>query len=163
MREYRIKDLRDRIGYVPQKAFMFKGTVDSNVRYGDGSEEVTEEQVRRAVRIAQAADFVEAKEGQYMSEVSQGGSNLSGGQKQRLSIARVFLKNPPILIFDEATSALDEATEVAVLQGLRALEPRPTCLLITHRKGVLKYCDRELCIREGSVTEECSTTTICTA
>ena len=69
----------------------------------------------------------------------------------------------PFLIMDEATSALDEATEVAVLQGLRALEPRPTCLLITHRKGVLKYCDRELCIREGSVTEECSTTTICTA
>lgn len=75
---------------------------------------------------------------------------------------RAFLRRAPFLIMDEATSALDEATEVAVLQGLRALEPRPTCLLITHRKGVLKYCDRELCIREGSVTEECSTTTICT-
>ena len=74
-----------------------------------------------------------------------------------------LLRRAPFLILDEATSALDEATEVAVLQGLRALEPRPTCLLITHRKGVLKYCDRELCIREGSVTEECSTTTICTA
>ena len=90
-------------------------------------------------------------------------SNVSQGQKQLLCIARVMLMHPAMLILDEATSALDEATEVAVLQGLRALEPRPTCLLITHRKGVLKYCDRELCIREGSVTEECSTTTICTA
>ena len=88
---------------------------------------------------------------------------LSGGQKQRVAIAGVVAMRPDCLILDEATSALDEATEVAVLQGLRALEPRPTCLLITHRKGVLKYCDRELCIREGSVTEECSTTTICTA
>ena len=79
------------------------------------------------------------------------------------ALAAALAHQPRLLILDEATSALDEATEVAVLQGLRALEPRPTCLLITHRKGVLKYCDRELCIREGSVTEECSTTTICTA
>ena len=95
--------------------------------------------------------------------IGERGHGLSEGQAQRIAIARAFLRRAPFLILDEATSALDEATEVAVLQGLRALEPRPTCLLITHRKGVLKYCDRELCIREGSVTEECSTTTICTA
>ena len=151
VREYRIKDLRDRIGYVPQKAFMFKGTVDSNVRYGDGSEEVTEEQVRRAVRIAQAADFVEAKEGQYMSEVSQGGSNLSGGQKQRLSIARAVCRDPEIYIFDDSFSALDYRTDRTLRETLRREISDATTLIVAQRIGTIMDADRIVVIDDGKV------------
>lgn len=151
VREYRIKDLRDRIGYVPQKAFMFKGTVDSNVRYGDGSEEVTEEQVRRAVRIAQAADFVEAKEGQYMSEVSQGGSNLSGGQKQRLSIARAVCRDPEIYIFDDSFSALDYRTDRTLRETLRREISDATTLIVAQRIGTIMDADRIVVIDDGEV------------
>lgn len=151
VREFRIKDLRDRIGYVPQKAFMFKGTVDSNVRYGDGSEEVTEEQVRRAVRIAQAADFVEAKEGQYMSEVSQGGSNLSGGQKQRLSIARAVCRDPEIYIFDDSFSALDYRTDRTLRETLRREISDATTLIVAQRIGTIMDADRIVVIDDGEV------------
>ena len=150
MREYRLHDLRDRIGYVPQKAFMFKGTVDSNVRYGDGSEEVTEEQVRRAVRIAQATEFVEAKEGQYESEVAQGGSNLSGGQKQRLSIARAVCRDPEIYIFDDSFSALDYRTDRVLRETLRNEISDATTLIVAQRIGTIMEADRIVVVDDGS-------------
>ena len=156
-----LRSLRSQIGTVQQEVYLFGGTIRENIAYGKPG--ATDEEIIAAAKKASIHDFIMELPDGYDTFVGERGARLSGGQKQRISIARVFLKNPPILILDEATSALDEATEVGVLQGLRALEPRPTCLLITHRKGVLKYCDRELCIREGSVTEECSTTTICTA
>ena len=151
VRDYRLQDLRDRIGYVPQKAFMFKGTVDSNVRYGDGSEDVTEEQVRRAVRIAQATEFVEAKEGQYESEVAQGGTNLSGGQKQRLSIARAVCRDPEIYIFDDSFSALDYRTDRTLRETLRNEIAGATTLIVAQRIGTIMDADRIVVIDDGAV------------
>ena len=151
VRDYRLQDLRDRIGYVPQKAFMFKGTVDSNVRYGDGSEDVTEEQVRRAVRIAQATEFVEAKEGQYQSEVAQGGTNLSGGQKQRLSIARAVCRDPEIYIFDDSFSALDYRTDRTLRETLGNEIAGATTLIVAQRIGTIMDADRIVVIDDGAV------------
>ena len=151
VRDYRLQDLRDRIGYVPQKAFMFKGTVDSNVRYGDGSEDVTEEQVRRAVRIAQATEFVEAKEGQYQSEVAQGGTNLSGGQKQRLSIARAVCRDPEIYIFDDSFSALDYRTDRTLRETLRNEIAGATTLIVAQRIGTIMDADRIVVIDDGAI------------
>ena len=151
VRDYRLQDLRDRIGYVPQKAFMFKGTVDSNVRYGDGSEDVTEEQVRRAVRIAQATEFVEAKEGQYQSEVAQGGTNLSGGQKQRLSIARAVCRDPEIYIFDDSFSALDYRTDRTLRETLKNEIAGATTLIVAQRIGTIMDADRIVVIDDGAV------------
>ena len=152
---------RPLFAYVPQEKAAFSGTIAESLRLlrPDADDQMLEE----ALRTACAYEFVSRLPQGIHTPLGEQGAGLSEGQNQRLSIARALLRDAPVLLLDEATSALDEATEVAVLQGLRALEPRPTCLLITHRKGVLKYCDRELCIREGSVTEECSTTTICTA
>ena len=151
VRDYRLQDLRDRIGYVPQKAFMFKGTVDSNVRYGDGSENVTKDQVRRAVRIAQATEFVEAKEGQYQSEVAQGGTNLSGGQKQRLSIARAVCRDPEIYIFDDSFSALDYRTDRTLRETLRNEIAGATTLIVAQRIGTIMDADRIVVIDDGAV------------
>ena len=161
IRDFDRSALREGFGMVLQDTWLFKGTIMENIRYG--RLDATDEEVIATAKAANADHFIRTLPGGYQMELNEDASNVSQGQKQLLTIARAILADNRILILDEATSALDEATEVAVLQGLRALEPRPTCLLITHRKGVLKYCDRELCIREGSVTEECSTTTICTA
>lgn len=151
VREYRLKDLRDRIGYVPQKSFMFKGTVDSNVRYGDGSESRTEEEVRRAVSIAQAKDFVEAKEGGYQSEVAQGGTNLSGGQRQRLSIARAVCRDPEIYIFDDSFSALDYRTDRVLRDTLKKEVAGATVLIVAQRIGTIMDADRIVVIDDGEV------------
>ena len=151
VREYRLQDLRDRIGYVPQKAFMFKGTIDSNVRYGDVSAEATEEQVVRAVRIAQATEFVEGKEGQYQSEVAQGGTNLSGGQKQRLSIARAVCRDPEIYIFDDSFSALDYRTDRVLRETLRREISDATTLIVAQRIGTIMDADRIVVIDDGEV------------
>ena len=151
VREYRLQDLRDRIGYVPQKAFMFKGTIDSNVRYGDVSAEATEEQVIKAVRIAQATEFVEGKEGQYQSEVAQGGTNLSGGQKQRLSIARAVCRDPEIYIFDDSFSALDYRTDRVLRETLRREISDATTLIVAQRIGTIMDADRIVVIDDGEV------------
>ena len=151
VREYRLQDLRDRIGYVPQKAFMFKGTIDSNVRYGDVSAEATEEQVVRAVRIAQATEFVERKEGQYQSEVAHGGTNLSGGQKQRLSIARAVCRDPEIYIFDDSFSALDYRTDRVLRETLRREISDATTLIVAQRIGTIMDADRIVVIDDGEV------------
>ena len=151
VREYRLQDLRDRIGYVPQKAFMFKGTIDSNVRYGDVSAEATEERVVRAVRIAQAAEFVEGKEGRYQSEVAQGGTNLSGGQKQRLSIARAVCRDPEIYIFDDSFSALDYRTDRVLRETLRREISDATTLIVAQRIGTIMDADRIVVIDDGEV------------
>ena len=151
VREYRLQDLRDRIGYVPQKAFMFKGTIDYNVRYGDVSAEATEERVVRAVRIAQAAEFVEGKEGRYQSEVAQGGTNLSGGQKQRLSIARAVCRDPEIYIFDDSFSALDYRTDRVLRETLRREISDATTLIVAQRIGTIMDADRIVVIDDGEV------------
>ena len=151
VREYRLQDLRDRIGYVPQKAFMFKGTIESNVRYGHGSEASTEEQVRRAVGIAQAAEFVEFKEGGYGSEVAQGGTNLSGGQRQRLSIARAVCRDPEIYIFDDSFSALDYRTDRVLREALKREVSGATMLIVAQRIGTIIDADRIVVLDDGEV------------
>ena len=151
VREYRLQDLRDRIGYVPQKAFMFKGTIESNVRYGHGSEASTEEQVRRAVGIAQAAEFVESKEGGYGSEVAQGGTNLSGGQRQRLSIARAVCRDPEIYIFDDSFSALDYRTDRVLREALKREVSGATMLIVAQRIGTIIDADRIVVLDDGEV------------
>ena len=115
VREVAQFDLRDRIGYIPQKGVLFSGTVESNLRYAD--EHATIEDLQKAAEIAQAADFIAEMDGGMAAPISQGGSNVSGGQKQRLSIARALMKHPPVYIFDDALSALDFKTDAALQTG----------------------------------------------
>lgn len=150
VRDYRLSDLRDRIGYVQQKAFMFKGTVDSNVRYGDRADTVTEEQVRRAIDIAQAAQFVE-EAGGTEAPVAQGGTNLSGGQKQRLSIARAVCREPEIFIFDDSFSALDYRTDRTLRETLRRETSGATTLIVAQRIGTIMDADRIVVLDDGAV------------
>ena len=153
--------VRQFIAYVPQGNTLFSGSVRENLQMGRA--DASEEELWEALRLASGEVFVRGLPQGLDTIIGERGQGLSEGQAQRIAIARAFLRKAPFLILDEATSALDEATEIAVLQGLKALSPRPTCLLITHRKGVLQYCDREIRIREGSVEEACDTVTVCTA
>lgn len=148
VREYKLSDLRDRIGYVPQKAFMFKGTVGYNVSYGDHSSAASEETVLRALDIAQARQFVDAAGGPS-SEVAQGGTNFSGGQKQRLSIARAVCRDPEIYIFDDSFSALDYRTDRIVREALRREISGATTLIVAQRIGTIMDADRIIVIDNG--------------
>ena len=130
IREVKQSDLRDKLGYVPQKGVLFSGTIDSNLRYG--KEDASEEEVKKAARIAQAADFIEEKKEAYDSPIAQGGSNVSGGQKQRLSIARAVAKDPEIYIFDDSFSALDYKTDVTLRQALARETKGSTTLIVAQ-------------------------------
>ena len=154
VREYNQHALRDKIGYVSQKSILFSGTVKSNVAYGDSGKPSSEEDVIHAVCTAQAEEFVQKLPEEYDGYIAQGGSNLSGGQKQRLSIARVFLKNPPILILDEATSALDNESEILVGQSLEELAHGRTTLTIAHRLTTIKDYDRILVLGSEGILED---------
>ena len=139
------------ISYVPQGNTLFSGTVRENIRMG--KLDATEEEIHEALKLASAYDFVMELPKGLDTVIGERGHGLSEGQAQRIAIARAFLRKAPFLILDEATSALDEKTELSVLQGLKALSPRPTCLIITHRKSILQYCDREIQIEEKQVKE----------
>lgn len=151
VREYDLDALRSRIGYVPQKAVMFTGTIDSNVRYGDTSGSRTEEQVRRAISIAQASEFVDRTEEGIQSPVSQGGTNLSGGQKQRVSIARAVCRDPEIYIFDDSFSALDYRTDRVLRETLRKETAGVTTLIVAQRIGTIMDADRIIVLDEGRI------------
>ena len=153
VREFGLKDLRSRIGYVPQKAFMFMGTVGSNVNYGDTADSRTVEDVRRAIDIAQATEFVSSMENGVDGEVSQGGTNLSGGQKQRLSIARAVCRKPEIYIFDDTFSALDYRTDRTLRRRLREETAGTTTLIVAQRIGTIMDADRIVVIKDGAVSE----------
>ena len=122
------KELRDRLGYVPQKGVLFSGTIDSNIRYG--KTDISEEQVKKAAMVAQAQDFIEEKPHGYESPVAQGGTNVSGGQKQRLSIARAVAKDPEIFIFDDSFSALDFKTDKALRKALKEHTKNATTIIV---------------------------------
>ena len=149
IREVRHADLCEKIGYVPQKGVLFSGTIESNLKYG--KEDATEEEVRRAARIAQAADFIEEKEGQYQSPIAQGGSNVSGGQKQRLSIARAIAKDPEIYIFDDSFSALDYKTDVALRSALQKETKGSTTLIVAQRISTILHADQIIVLDEGNI------------
>lgn len=152
VKDYKLKELHNKLGYVPQKAVLFTGTVASNVSYGDnGKEPPCEEQIKKAVAVAQATDFVEKKEGGYDSFIAQGGTNVSGGQKQRLSIARAVCKNPEIYIFDDSFSALDYKTDRELRGALKNETADATTLIVAQRIGTIKDADKILVLDEGKV------------
>lgn len=152
VREYAQETLNNKIGYVPQKAVLFMGTVTSNVSYGDnGQAAATAEDVKRAVQIAQGMDFVEKMDGAYDAEISQGGTNVSGGQKQRLSIARAVCRKPEIYIFDDSFSALDYQTDRDLRAALKKETAGVTSLIVAQRIGTIMNADRIVVLDEGSV------------
>ena len=142
-------DLRERIGYVPQKGVLFSGTIESNVKYG--CPDAPDEEMERAARIAQATEFIEAKPDGYDSEISQGGDNVSGGQKQRLSIARAVAKRPEIYIFDDSFSALDFKTDASLRAALKKETSDSTVLIVAQRISTILHAEQILVLDEGRV------------
>lgn len=149
VRDYTQDALRSKIGFVPQKAFLFAGTVSSNVGYGEDN--ASGAAIRKAVAIAQAAEFVESPEVGYSGTVAQGGSNFSGGQKQRLSIARAVARDPEILVFDDSFSALDYKTDHALRQALRQQTSGTTNIIVAQRIGTIRDADCILVIEDGAI------------
>lgn len=149
VKDYKLEALNNKIGYVPQKAVLFKGTVKSNVAFGEnGRGEPSEEDIQRAVRIAQG-DFVEQMEGKYEAEVAQGGTNLSGGQKQRLAIARAVCRKPEIYIFDDSFSALDYRTDRVLRSVLKKETAGVTTVIVAQRIGTIMDADQIVVLDEG--------------
>lgn len=149
VRDYTQDALRSKIGFVPQKAFLFAGTVSSNVGYGEDN--ASGAAIRKAVSIAQAAEFVESPEVGYSGTVAQGGSNFSGGQKQRLSIARAVARDPEILVFDDSFSALDYKTDHALRQALSEQTSGTTNIIVAQRIGTIRDADCILVIEDGAI------------
>lgn len=149
VRDYTQDALRSKIGFVPQRAFLFSGTVSSNVGYGEDN--ASGAAIRKAVSIAQAAEFVESPEVGYSGTVAQGGSNFSGGQKQRLSIARAVARDPEILVFDDSFSALDYKTDRALRQALREQTGGTTNIIVAQRIGTIRDADCILVIEDGAI------------
>lgn len=143
---------RNFIAYVPQGNTLFSGTVRENIRMGNLN--ATEEEMWEALKMAAGDEFVRDLPKGLDTVIGERGHGISEGQAQRIAIARAFVRKAPFLILDEATSALDEATEQGVIKGLQQLSPRPTCLIITHRKSILDYCDREIMIENKKTIEE---------
>ncbi|MBQ6823144.1 MAG: ABC transporter ATP-binding protein [Clostridia bacterium] len=152
IRGYTLKGLRDQIGVVQQDVYLFAGTVMENIRYG--RPDATDEEIIEAAKKANAHSFIENLPNGYHTDIGQRGVKLSGGQKQRLSIARVFLKNPPILIFDEATSALDNESERVVQESLEKLAENRTTFVIAHRLSTIRNAERILVLTEEGIAEE---------
>ncbi|NLX48156.1 MAG: ABC transporter ATP-binding protein [Euryarchaeota archaeon] len=151
VRDYTQEALHRKMGYVPQKATLFSGTVFSNVAYGDMSSERTEADVRTAVSIAQGAEFVEAMDGGYNASIAQGGTNVSGGQKQRLSIARAVCRRPEIYIFDDSFSALDYRTDRCLRSALKRETADVTSVIVAQRVGTIMDADKIVVLDSGSV------------
>ncbi len=149
VREMTQHDLRQEIGYVPQKGTLFSGTIESNLTYGSPS--AAEDQVRRSAEIAQAADFIAEKPEQYGAPIAQGGSNVSGGQKQRLSIARALVKNAPIYIFDDSFSALDFKTDARLRKALQENTADAAILLVAQRVGTIRHAAQIIVLEEGRI------------
>lgn len=152
VRDLTLKSLRNHIGIVQQDVYLFVGTVYDNIRYG--KPDATREEVIEAAKNANAHEFIMSLPKGYETDIGQRGIKLSGGQKQRLSIARVFLKNPPILIFDEATSALDNESEKVVQDSLEKLAKNRTTFVIAHRLSTIKNAEKILVLTEEGITEE---------
>lgn len=147
VREMSQKDLRDRLGYVPQKGVLFSGTIDSNIRYG--KTDIPDSEVEKAAKIAQAAEFIEEKPKGYQAPVAQGGTNVSGGQKQRLSIARAIAKKPEILIFDDSFSALDFKTDRTLREALKENTKDTTTIIVAQRISTILNADQILVLDDG--------------
>src|SRR5512136_2633678 len=149
IRQVRQNDLRDKIGYIPQKGMLFSGTIESNLLYADKN--AGEQALREAADIAQASEFIFAKEEGMSAEIAQGGGNVSGGQKQRLAIARALVKKPPIYIFDDSFSALDYKTDSALRRALKEKTGNSTVIVVTQRVATIKNADQIVVLEEGEV------------
>jgi ATP-binding cassette subfamily B multidrug efflux pump len=142
-------DLREKIGYVPQKNLLFTGTIGSNIKYAN--ENATDKELEKFAKTAQALDFIKESEGGFDTAVSQGGANLSGGQKQRLSIARALAKNPEIYIFDDSFSSLDYTTDAALRRALRRETSNATVLIVTQRISTIMNSDQIVVLDHGEI------------
>jgi ATP-binding cassette subfamily B protein len=151
VRDYTLKALHSKIGYVPQKANLFSGTISSNVAYGDRTSKSLEEEVRKAVAVAQSTDFVENMEGGYDAAIAQGGTNVSGGQKQRLSIARAVFRRPEIYIFDDSFSALDYKTDRMLRSALKKETADVTSVIVAQRVGTIMDADKIVVLDNGFI------------
>ena len=152
VKDYTQEFLHNKIGYVPQKAVMFNGTVRSNISYGDnGKEKPTDEQIKKAIEVAQGTEFVEKMDGQYDAHMAQGGTNVSGGQKQRLSIARAIARNPEIYIFDDSFSALDYKTDSVLRKELKKYTSDATSLIVAQRIGTIMNADQIVVLDNGVI------------
>ena len=149
IRDYSLKDLRENIGFVPQKGILFSGTIDSNLRFG--ARDASKEQIHEAAAIAQASKFIEEKADGYDSSIAQGGSNVSGGQKQRLSIARAIAKNPKIYVFDDSFSALDMKTDAALRKALESKTEDATVIIVAQRISTILHADQILVLDDGQI------------
>ena len=147
VRDMTQKELRDKLGYVPQKGVLFSGTIDSNIRYG--KPEITDAQVKEAAEVAQATEFIDTKPEKYESPVSQGGTNVSGGQKQRLSIARAIAKDPEIFIFDDSFSALDFKTDSQLRKALKEYTKDATTVIVAQRISTILGADQIIVLDDG--------------
>ena len=152
IREYKLESLYNKIGYIPQKSVLFSGTVASNVAYGDSARgQATEQDIEKAIRVAQGKDFVEEMDKKYESDISRGGTNISGGQKQRLSIARAVCKEPEIYVFDDSFSALDYKTDRALRTALKKETQGVTSMIVAQRIGTIMDADKIVVLDEGKV------------
>ena len=149
VRDYRLSKLRDKIGFIPQKALLFTGTIADNLRYG--KEDATQEEMERAAEIAQATDFISKKTDGYDELLSEGGANFSGGQKQRLAIARAIIRRPEIYIFDDSFSALDYQTDAKLRARLKKETTESTVLIVAQRVGTIMHADKIIVLNEGEV------------
>ena len=149
IREVTQKNLREKIGYVPQKGILFTGTIASNLRYGNP--DATDEEIREAAEIAQATEFIDSKPEGFDTKIAQGGTNVSGGQKQRLSIARAIAKNPEIYIFDDSFSALDLKTDAALRKALKKKTGDSTVLIVAQRISTILHAEQIIVLDEGKV------------
>lgn len=149
IKDYEKKDLMERIGFVPQRGMLFSGTVKSNIKFG--APDATDEQMRKAARIAQAENFIEKLPEKYNSHIAQGGTNVSGGQKQRLSIARAICKNPDIFIFDDAFSALDMKTDRKLREALKEITTDAVVLIVAQRVSTIKDADQIVVLDNGKI------------
>jgi ATP-binding cassette subfamily B protein len=149
VREISQEDLRNKIGFVPQKAVLFSGTIAENIRFGNKN--ATDEEVKHAAEVAQAADFIETMDGGYEHEIAQGGTNLSGGQKQRLSIARALVKKAEIYVFDDSFSALDFKTDAKLRAALKNETKESTVIIVAQRVGTIMDADKIIVLDEGSI------------
>ena len=152
VKDYKLDALHNKLGYVPQKALLFSGTVNTNVAFGsNGKEDYTQDDVKRAVKIAQAQEFVEKMPYNYDSDITQGGTNVSGGQRQRLCIARAICRNPEILIFDDSFSALDYKTDRTLRATLKNETKGTTNIIVAQRIGTIKDADLIIVLDEGEI------------
>ena len=147
IRDYKIESLRSRIGVVPQKAVLFKGTIAENLRWGN--ESASDDELEEALEISQAKEFVDQKPGRLEFQIEQGGRNLSGGQKQRLTIARALVRKPDILILDDSASALDFATDAALRSAIRSMKGNPTVFIVSQRASSVQYADQIIVLDDG--------------